>query len=132
MELAGKVEKLAKRLHPRDEEAAERPAIDAFLSALERPLATEVQKLGCHTMESVVAAARHIEKILAEQTNSEMERLMQDQIRLLKKDLKNAREQLANPTATLTATPAPTVAASSRSHSTASPCTRALLLPGIS
>ena len=111
MELAGEVEKLAKRLHPRDEEAAERHAIDAFLSALERPLAAEVQKLGCHTMESVVAAARRIEKILAEQTNSEMERLMQDQIRLLKKDLKEAREQIANPTAALTATPAPTVAA---------------------
>ena len=36
---------------------------------------------------------------------------MQDQIRLLKKDLKNAREQIANPTAALTANPAPTVAA---------------------
>ena len=103
--------KLAKRLHPRDEEAAERHAIDAFLSALERPLAAEVQKLGCHTMESVVAAARSVEKILAEQTDSEMERLMQDQIRLFKKDLKDAREQIAIPTAALTATPAPTVAA---------------------
>ena len=108
VELAGEVEKLAKRLHPRDEEAAER---HAFLSALERPLAAEVQNLGCHTMESVVAAARRIEKILAEQTDSKMERLMQDQIRLLKKDLKDASEQIANPTAALTATPAPTVAA---------------------
>ena len=45
MELAGEAEKLAKRLHPRDEEAAERHAIDAFLGALERPLAAEVQKL---------------------------------------------------------------------------------------
>ena len=35
MELAGEAEKLAKRLHPRDEEAAERHAIDAFLGALE-------------------------------------------------------------------------------------------------
>ena len=31
VELAGEAEKLAKRLHPRDEEAAERHAIDAFL-----------------------------------------------------------------------------------------------------
>ena len=84
-------------MHPRDEEAAERHAIDAFLSALERPLAEEVQKLGYHTLENVVATARYIEKILAEQTDSEMERLMQDQIRLLKKDLKDAREQIAKP-----------------------------------
>ena len=67
--------------------------------------------MGCHTMESVVAAASRIEKILAEQIDSEMERLMQDHIRLLKKDLKDAHEQIANPTAALTATPVPTVAA---------------------
>ena len=73
MELAGEAEKLAKRLHPHDEEAAERHAIDAFLGALERPLAAVVQKLGCHTMEEVVAAARRIEKILEEQTDSKMD-----------------------------------------------------------
>ena len=41
-------------------------------------------------MENVVAAAKRIEKILEEQTDSKMERLispMQDQIRLIKKDL---------------------------------------------
>ena len=74
MELAGEAEKLAKRLHPLDEEAAERHAIDAFLGALEQPLPAEVQKLGCRTMENVVAAARRIEKILEEQTDSKMER----------------------------------------------------------
>ena len=61
MELAGEAEKLAKRLHPRDEEAAERHVIDAFQGALERPLAAEVQKLGCCTLEDVAAAARRIE-----------------------------------------------------------------------
>ena len=89
--LAGEAEKFAKRLHTPDEEAAERHAIDAFLGALERPLAAEVQKLGCRTLEDVVAAARKIENILEEQKDSKMERLiaaMQDQIRLLKKDLK--------------------------------------------
>ena len=74
VELAGEAEKLAKRLHPRDEEAAERHSIDAFLGALEWPLATEVQKLGCRTLEDVVTAARRIEKILEEQTDSKMER----------------------------------------------------------
>ena len=91
MELAGETEKLAKRLHPRDEEAAERHAVDAFFKALNRTLAAEVQKLGHRTMEEVVAAARRIEKILKEQTDTKMERLvstMQDQIRILKKDLK--------------------------------------------
>ena len=48
IELAGEAEKLAKRLHPRDEKAAERHTVDAFLSALDRPLAAEVRKLG-HT-----------------------------------------------------------------------------------
>ena len=120
MELAGKAEKLAKRLHPRDEEAAERHAIDAFLGALERPLAAEVQKLGCRTLEDLVAAARRIEKILEEQADSKMEHLvsaMQDQIRILKKDLKEAHNQItthqasATPIAALAAPPAATVAA---------------------
>ena len=66
VELAGEAEKLGKRLHPRDKEAAERHAIDAFLGAIEQPLTAEVQKLGCRTMENAVAAARHIEKVLEE------------------------------------------------------------------
>ena len=61
VELAGEAEKLAKRLHPHDDEAAEHHAIDAFFGAINRSLAAEVQKLGCCTMEEVVAAARRIE-----------------------------------------------------------------------
>ena len=98
VELAGEAEKLPKRLHPRDEEAAERHAVDAFLGALDKHLAMEVQKLGHRTMEEVVAAARPIEKIFEEQTDSKMERLvnsMQDQTWILKKDLKEANEQIA-------------------------------------
>ena len=93
VELAGEAEKLAKRPHPRDEEAAERHAVEAFLGALDQTLAAEVQKLGHRTMEEVVAAARRIEKILEEQTDTKMEWLVntiQDQIRILKKDLKEA------------------------------------------
>ena len=66
VELTGEAEKLAKRLHPRDEEAAEHHAIDAFLGAINRYLAAEVKKLGCRTMEEVVVDARRIERILAE------------------------------------------------------------------
>ena len=66
VELAGEAEKLAKRLHPLDDEAAERHAVDAFLVALDRPLAMEIQKLGHRTMEDAVAAARRIEKIMEE------------------------------------------------------------------
>ena len=98
VELAGEAEKLAKRLHPRDEEASELHAADAFLGALDRTLAAEVQKPGHKTMEDVIAAARRIEKILEEQTDTKMEHLvstMQDQIRLLKKNLKEANEQIA-------------------------------------
>ena len=120
VELAGEAEKLAKRLHPRDEEAAERHAIDAFLGAINRSLAAEVQKLGCRTIEEVVAAARRIERILREQPDSKMEQLilsMQDQIRILTKDLKSAHEQMASqstaatPTAALAAPPATRVTA---------------------
>ena len=119
VELAGEVEKLANRLHTRDEEAAERHAMDAFLGALDRTLATEVQKLGHKTMADIVAAARQIEKILEEQTNTKMERsisTMQDQIQLLKKDLKKANEQIAAhraaapPVDAMAAVPAPTAA----------------------
>ena len=120
MELASEAEKLAKRLHPRDTEAAERHAIDAFLGSVDRSLAAEIQKLGCRTMEEVVAAARRIERILGEQPDSKLEQIilsMQDQIRILTKDLKKAHEQMATqaaaatPTAALAAPPAATVAA---------------------
>ena len=87
MELAGEVQKLTRGLHPHDEESAERQAIDTFLSVLERPLAAEVRKLGYHTMESVVSAARRIERILAEQADSEKELQMQEQIKLLQEGL---------------------------------------------
>ena len=99
VELADEAEKLAKRLHPRDEKASECHAVDAFLGALDRTLAAEVQKLGHKMMEDVVAAAHRIEKVLEEQTDTKMEHLvstMQDQIRLLKKDLKEANEQIAS------------------------------------
>ena len=56
MELAGGAEKLAKGLHPRDEEAAEQHAVDAFLGAFGKHLAMGVQKLGHRTMEEVIAA----------------------------------------------------------------------------
>ena len=120
MELAGEAEKLAKRLHPQDEEAAERHTVDAFLGALDSTLATEVQKFGHLTMEEVIAAARRIEKILEEQTHTKMECLvstMQDQIQILKKDLKEANEQIAAhmaaapPANALATVPASTVAA---------------------
>ena len=120
IELAGEAEKLAKRLHPRDEEAAERHAVDAFLGALDRPLAAEVQKLGCRTMEEVVAAAPRIERILEERPTSGMEQLiqsMQCQIQILTKDLAKAHEQMASkapaatPTAAFAAPPSNAVAA---------------------
>ena len=120
VELAGEAEKLAKRLHPRDEEAAERHSVDAFLGALDRTLAAEVQKLGHRTMEEVVATARRIETILEEQTDTKIERLvnmMQNEIRILKKDLKEAHEQIAahktaaTPVSALAAVPTPVVAA---------------------
>ena len=121
VELAGEAEKLAKRLHPCDDEVAERHAIDAFLGAIDRSLAAEVQKLSCRTMEEVVADARRIERILGEQPDSKIEQIVlsiQGPIRILTKDLKKAHEQMASqataatPTAALAAAPpASTVAA---------------------
>ena len=101
IELAGEAKKLAKRLHPRDEEAAERHAVDAFLSALDRPLAAEVRKLGHTHMEGVVADARRIGKILQEQPTSGADNMMESmnrQIQILKKDPLKAREKLASQT----------------------------------
>ena len=120
IELAGEAEKLAKRLHPRDEEAAERHAVEAFLSALDRPLAAEVRKLGHTHMEGVVADARRIEKILQEQPPSGAEsalETMSRQIQILKKDLLKAHDKLAAQTpsapqmAALATTLSPAVAA---------------------
>ena len=98
IELAGEAEKLAKRLHPRDEEAAERHAVDAFLSALDRQLAAEVRKLGHTNMEGVVSDARRIKKILQDQPTSGVDNLLESmnhQIQILKKDLVKAHEKLA-------------------------------------
>ena len=104
VELAVEIEKLAKRLHPHDGQAAERQAMDTFLNILERPLAAEVQKLGCHTMESVVSAARRIEKVLAEQSDPKKELQMQEQIRLLQEGLKDVQSQIARSPATTATT----------------------------
>ena len=71
-------------------------------------------------MEEVVAAARRIERILEEQPDSRMEQViqsMQDQIRILTKDLAKAHEQMASqataatPTSAFAAPPNTTVAA---------------------
>ena len=96
--MAGEAEKLARCLHPRDEEAAERHAVDAFLSALDRPLAAEVRKLGHTNMEGVVSDARRIEKILQEQPTLGVDSLMESmnrQIQILKKDQLKAYEKFA-------------------------------------
>ena len=120
IELAGEAEKLAKRLHPRDEEAAERHAVDAFLSTLDQPLVAEVRKLGYNTMEEVVSAARRIERILQERPTSGMDNLLESmnrQIQILTKDLAKAHEKLAvqppvaTPTAALAVPPSQAVAA---------------------
>ena len=120
IELAGEAEKLAKRLHPRDVETAERHAVATFLDAFDRPLAAEVQKLGGRTMEEVVSAARRIERILQERATSGMEHLMESmksQIQILTKDLAKAHERIAaqrpaaTPTAAFAAPPSNAVAA---------------------
>ena len=107
VELAVEIEKLAKRLHPHDGEAAERQAMYTFLNILERPLAAEVRKLGCHTMESVVSAARCIEKVLAKQADPKKELQMQEQIRLLQEGLEDVRSQIAQSPATTATTANP-------------------------
>ena len=103
IELAGEAEKLAKRLHPRDAEAAERHVVDAFLGSLDRSLAAEVRKLGHTQMEGVVADAQRIEKILQEQPTPAADSALESmnrQIQILKKDLLKANEKLAAQTAT--------------------------------
>ena len=107
VELAVVIEKLAKRLHPHDGEAAEWQAMDTFLNILQRPVAAEVRKLGCHTMESVVSAARRIEKVLAEQADPKKELQMQEQIRLLQEGLEDVRSQIARSPATTATTANP-------------------------
>ena len=120
IELASEAEKLAKRLHPRDEEAAERHAVDAFLSALDRPLAAEVKKLGYNNMEEVVTAARRVERILQERPTSGMDTLIESmnrQIQFLTEDLAKTQDKIvaqppvATPTATLAVPPSQAVAA---------------------
>ena len=81
--------------------------MDTFLNILERPLAAEVRKLGCHTMESVVSAARRIEKVLAKQADPKKELQMQEQIRLLQEGLEDVQSQIARSPATTATTANP-------------------------
>ena len=60
--------------------------------------------MGCHTMESVVSAARRIEKVLAEQADPKKELQMQEQIRLLQEVLKDVQSQIARLPATTATT----------------------------
>ena len=78
--------------------------MDTFLNVLERPLAAEVRKLGYHTMESVVSAARRIESVLAEQADPKKELQMQEKIRLLQEGLEDVRNQIARSPATTVTT----------------------------
>ena len=130
IELAGEAEKLAKRLHPRDAEAAERHAVDAFLSALDRPLAAEVRKLGHTQMEGVVADARRIKKILQDQPTPTADSALESmnrQIQIPKKDLLKVNERLTAQTtaplqtASLALPAAPIVAAAQPPPATFSP-----------
>ena len=101
VELASEAERLARSLHPRDEEAAERHAVDAFLSAFDQPLAAEVRKLGQKHMEGVVADARRIERILQEQPTSGAEsavEAMGRQIQILQQDLMKTQGKLTTQT----------------------------------
>ena len=120
IELASEAERLAKRLHPCDEEAAERHAVDAFLSALDRPLAAEVKKLGYNNMEEVVTTARRVERILQERPTSGMDTLIESmnrQIQFLTEDLAKTQDKIAaqppvaTPTAALAVPPSQAVAA---------------------
>ena len=56
-------------------------------------------------MESVVSAARRIEKVLAEQADPKKELQMQEQIRLLQEGLEDVRSQIAWSPATTATTP---------------------------
>ena len=89
-------------------------------------------------MEEVVAAARQIERILGEQPDSKMEQIilsMQDQIRILTKDLKSAHEQMASqataatPTAAFAGPSTATVAATQPPPVTAPPVMASAHLP---
>ena len=96
MELAGEAEKLAKRLHPRDEEASERHAVDAFLGALRSDF--DCRSPEARTQDDGKRRSSHSsDRKDPRRTNCQHLRLvstMQDQIRLLKEDLKEANKQI--------------------------------------
>ena len=98
VDLAAEAEKLAYRLYPNNEAAAERQAIEAFMCALDVSLAAEVGKQGHRRLGDVIAAARRIEKINREHPSPGMDRFvtaMQDEIRALKKELQEATATIA-------------------------------------
>ena len=94
IDLGWESEKLAKRAFPGQPETIERHAIDAFLQALDIPLAVEVQKLGYRRLADVVRAAKRIEKLQFQYPTPGLENLvlvMQDEIRALRKELEKIK-----------------------------------------
>ena len=94
VDLGCEVEKLARRAYPGQPASAERHAVEAFLQAIDKNLATEVQKLGHSKLSDVIAAARRIEKLPVQSPAQGFEgfvSVMQDEIRALRKELEKSK-----------------------------------------
>ena len=99
VDLGCEVEKLAKQAYPGQPGTAERHAIEAFLQALDKPLAVEVQKLGHSKLADVITAARRIEKLQLQTPSQGLEgfvSVMQDEIRALRKELEKPKPTSVN------------------------------------
>ena len=95
VELGGEAEKWARRAFPNDEGCAVWHAREAFVKALDKKLAYEVQKLGHAKLADVVTAARRLERLESHYETPPMGNLLagvQEELRaLIRKEVRESQ-----------------------------------------
>ena len=77
VDLGSEIEQLVKRAFPGKDSVQERQAIDAFLRAIEEPLAAEIQRMGHSKFEDVLKMARRLDKLPPPKAAGGMDTVMQ-------------------------------------------------------
>ena len=91
VDLGAEAAKIAWKAYPEQEETANRQAVEAFVRALDPKLTLEVQKLGHHALDDVIAAARQIGRLQKDYPSPKMDNLvsiLQDELHAVRKKLK--------------------------------------------
>ena len=95
-DLGSEAEKWAKLAYPDSPAARARHAIEAFLGALDPALSVKIQEQGHNTLESVLSAARRLERLQAftsTPSNDSVITFLQEELRAMRKQLEEVERK---------------------------------------